>query len=71
VKFAVELGFAIMLNKPIIAVLQPGGTLPDKLRLVADEIVYMPAKRNSAAFTDDVLAALTRIRNARQPPASS
>lgn len=39
VKFAVELGFAIMLDKPVVAVVQKGGTIPGKLRLVADWII--------------------------------
>jgi nucleoside 2-deoxyribosyltransferase len=39
VKFAVELGMAIMLGKPIILVVAPGTQVPDKLVLVADEIV--------------------------------
>ena len=39
VKFAVELGFSIMLNKPIVAVIRPGSHVPDKLVRVADEII--------------------------------
>lgn len=39
VKFAVELGFMIMMDKPIIAVVAPGVRVPDKLRAVADAIV--------------------------------
>lgn len=39
IKFAVELGMAIMLNKPIMALVLPGAEVPEKLRLVADEIV--------------------------------
>ena len=39
VKFAVELGFMIMLNKPILAVVPPGTPVPPKLALVADHIV--------------------------------
>lgn len=41
VKFAVELGVAIMLNKPIIACIQPGTKVPDKLVKVADKIVEL------------------------------
>lgn len=40
VKFAVELGTAIMLDKPILAVAQPGGRVSSKLRAVADRIVW-------------------------------
>lgn len=39
VKFAVELGLSIMMDKPIIAVVRPGTKLPNKLVLVADHIV--------------------------------
>jgi hypothetical protein len=39
VKFAVELGTAVMLDKPIIAVTMPGARVPAKLAAVADEIV--------------------------------
>lgn len=39
VKFAVELGFSIMMDKPIIAVIQPGMKVPGKLLAVADSIV--------------------------------
>ena len=39
VKFCAELGTAIMLDKPILAVARPGVELPAKLRAVADEIV--------------------------------
>ena len=39
IKFAVELGLAIMLDKPLMAVVTPGVEVPAKLRLVADRIV--------------------------------
>jgi nucleoside 2-deoxyribosyltransferase len=39
VKFAVELGFSIMLGKPIILIVTPGTRVPDKLVQIADEIV--------------------------------
>lgn len=39
-KFCVELGAMIMLDKPIIAVVGPGRTVPAKLLLVADKIVH-------------------------------
>lgn len=41
VKFAVELGFGIMYNKPIILVVPPGTKVPDKLVKVADRIVEL------------------------------
>lgn len=39
VKFAVELGLAIMLGKPIVAMAQPGVPIPPGLRKVADAII--------------------------------
>lgn len=39
IKFAVELGLSIMLDKPIIAVVRPGTEVPDKLVMVADRIL--------------------------------
>ena len=42
VKFAVELGLMIMLDKPIIVVVPPGVSMPQKLALVADAIVEGP-----------------------------
>jgi hypothetical protein len=39
VKFWVELGAAIMYDKPIVAVVTPGRVVPRKLREVADEVV--------------------------------
>lgn len=39
VKYALELGMSIMLDKPIIAVFSPGTKLPEHLVRVADELV--------------------------------
>ncbi len=39
VKFAVELGLMIMLDKPILAIIQPGTPVPKKLAMVAEVIV--------------------------------
>jgi hypothetical protein len=40
VKYAVELGAAIMMDKPIIVMAHPGVELPAKLVAVADEVVH-------------------------------
>lgn len=40
VKFAVETGMAIMLDKPILAIAQPGASIPRKLLKVADRVLY-------------------------------
>jgi len=39
VKFAAELGTAIMLDKPILAIAQPGAEISGKLRQVADHVI--------------------------------
>jgi len=39
VKFAVETGLAIMMDKPIIVVIRPGTPMPSKLAAVADAVV--------------------------------
>jgi len=44
VKYWVELGASIMMNKPILVVAVDNRDVPDKLRLVADEIVILPGK---------------------------
>jgi len=38
IKFAVELGMSIMLDKPLFCVLMPGTKLPPKLEKVADMV---------------------------------
>lgn len=39
VKFAVELGLSIMMDKPILAVAQPDTEIPPKLNRVADLVI--------------------------------
>lgn len=39
IKFAVELGIAIMLEKPLVILVTPGAHCPPKLRLIADAVV--------------------------------
>lgn len=39
IKFALELGLSVMMDKPIIAVIPPGTKVPSRLLRVADEIV--------------------------------
>lgn len=44
IKFALELGLSIMLDKPIIVAVVPGRRIPDHLARVADTIIdYDPA----------------------------
>lgn len=39
VKFALETGAAILLGKPIVAIVMPGAEVPGKLGLVADIVI--------------------------------
>lgn len=48
-KFAVELGMSIMLDKPIIAIAEPGADLPKKLLAVADKVLYIKNLRTPGA----------------------
>lgn len=41
IKFAVELGLSIMLDKPIILAVAPGRAIPERLARVADEIIEL------------------------------
>lgn len=62
IKFAVELGLSIMLNKPIIAVVIDNRKLPDKLVQVADTIVHMHSRElGTASGQKKIHAAIERI----------
>jgi len=59
-KFAVELGVAVMLGKPIIAVIEPGTRIPDKLARVVDDFVEL--NRDCLDSTSDgIREAIQRI----------
>jgi nucleoside 2-deoxyribosyltransferase len=60
-KMACELGYMIMLDKPIIAVVQPGVKVPDKLIRVADEIVE-GADMNEPGFHTRLAEAIERMQ---------
>ena len=60
-KQACELGYMIMLDKPIIAVVMPGAKVPDKLVRVADEIVE-GADMNDPRFQKRLHAAIARVQ---------
>lgn len=59
VKFAVELGFSIMLDKPIIAVIEPGQQIPARMLRVVDEVVEGPL--DAPDFHERLRAAIDRI----------
>lgn len=56
-KFAVELGYMIMLDRPIIAVVVPGATIGEKFAKVVDRFVELPANAAPAQL-DRVLQAV-------------
>jgi hypothetical protein len=59
-KFAVELGLSIMLDKPIIAVIEPGQEIPGKLIAVADHIVEWEPGQGQEALTKALGAVMGR-----------
>lgn len=65
IKYAVELGLSIMLDKPIILVVSPGARVPAKLAKVADEIlegdITDPVGQNS--LKDRITEAAKRYKN--------
>lgn len=65
VKFAVELGLAIMLSKPIIALAQPGTKIPPGLRKVADAIIVadLDTETGKQQITRQLKEAMARYEN--------
>jgi hypothetical protein len=59
IKFAVELGLSIMLDKPIVLVCEPGQALPPKLRKLADDVIEVDWRGDpsaaQAAISDAIL----------------
>lgn len=69
VKFWVELGASIMMDKPIIGVVFGDTKVPPKLELVADEIVRLEDGVNPAG-ADELTAAMGRVLQRRADGAS-
>ena len=69
VKFAVELGFSIMLDKPIIAVVTSGVQIPAKLARVTDAVVEgdLDSDAGRASLRDRLEETLTRLIGGRAP----
>lgn len=65
IKFAVELGLSIMMDKPIIALVSPGTKIPEALARVADELVEVDIKENPEAAQRSIKAAFGRVMQAR------
>ena len=60
VKLAVEIGYGILLDKPLVVLVTPGVVLSKKLVAVADEIITVDLDDMEASYPR-VQAALTRI----------
>lgn len=63
VKFWVELGAMICMDKPIVVVAMGDTVIPPKLALVADEVVRLPEGVNPAGG-DALAAAVRRVTGA-------
>jgi hypothetical protein len=61
VKFAVELGYMIMLDKPIISILRPGAEPSAKLCAVTDE--FVEGEMDQPDFQQRLIAAMARVRD--------
>lgn len=61
VKFAVELGLSIMMDKPIIALVQPGMSIPSGLAAVAAEIVEVDIAKDPAGAQRSITEAFARV----------
>jgi hypothetical protein len=61
VKYATELGYCIMMDKPILALVAPGCDPPPKLKLVADEIVE--GQPGDPGFEERFRAAMGRMNS--------
>jgi hypothetical protein len=59
VKFALETGAAVLLGKPIVAIVMPGAKVPGKLALVADAVIE--ADIDTEEGKKMVAAEITRI----------
>lgn len=71
VKFAVELGISLMLDKPIVLAVVPGRKVPEHLARVADEIIELDIKSpdTSRLVQEAVRRVLDRTNKPRYPAA--
>lgn len=64
-KMAIETGYMVLMDKPIIAVVTPGCKVPGKLALVADEIVELSL--DDGSFPERLQAAMARVAAKQEP----
>ena len=60
-KLALEVGYSMLLGKPIMLVVEPGAQVPEKLLAAADEIVEHDWKNKPKGLPAAVLAACDRM----------
>lgn len=61
IRFAVELGLSILMDKPIIALVATGTKIPDGLAKVADELVEVDIMDNPDGAKRSISAAFSRV----------
>lgn len=61
VKYATELGYCIILDKPILAMVTPGVEVPPKLKMIADEIIE--GGPGDPGFEQRFTAAMDRMKD--------
>jgi hypothetical protein len=66
VRFAVELGLSIMLDKPIICLVQPGMSIPGSLAAVAAEIVEVDIARDPEGAQRSIIEAFGRVMHTHE-----
>src|SRR6266704_4742986 len=62
IKFAVELGMAIMLEKPIITMVLPGARVPEKLRAISEAVVH--CDMDTGKGRDELIEVIRKVRDA-------
>lgn len=66
IKFAVELGMAVMLDKPIIAIIRPGTKIPEKLARVVEHFVECDNGVEDTGFQERLKNTITAFMNSRE-----
>lgn len=60
IRFTLELGLSVLHSKPLILAVEPGAQVPEKLAMVADEIVELDTKDRKKAEAS-IHAAVERL----------
>ena len=68
IKYAVELGLSIMLDKPIFLVCEPGQILPDKLLRIADKVIEVDLKGDVRGAQEAIADAIAEFTQPERKP---